>query len=96
VAAGWFSRVIKTKGYVSQRAPLKIPNIRINLPTLVLWGEDDSAFVIDNLIGLEKWVPNMQIHKIPEATHWVHHQQPEYIMATLSEFLISLTRGYDQ
>jgi pimeloyl-ACP methyl ester carboxylesterase len=80
---------IKTKGYVSQQAPLKIPNIRINLPTLVLWGEDDSAFVIDNLIGLDEWVPNLQIHKIAGATHWVHHQYPEYIMARLNEFLMT-------
>ncbi|MFT4731343.1 MAG: pimeloyl-ACP methyl ester carboxylesterase [Gammaproteobacteria bacterium] len=86
---------IKTKGYVSQQGPLKIPNIRINLPTLVLWGEDDSAFVIDNLIGLDEWVLNLQIHKIPGATHWVHHQQPEYIMAMLSKFLINLTNDSD-
>ncbi|MFT7258599.1 MAG: pimeloyl-ACP methyl ester carboxylesterase [Glaciecola sp.] len=86
---------IKTKGYVSQQGPLTIPNIRINLPTLVLWGEDDSAFVIDNLIGLDEWVANLQIHKIPGATHWVHHQQPEYIMAMLSEFLLRLNSDTD-
>jgi pimeloyl-ACP methyl ester carboxylesterase len=78
---------IKTKGYVSQQAPLKIPNIRINVPTLVIWGENDSAFVIDNLLGLDKWVPNLRVFKIPRATHWVHHEQPEYVMNLLSEFL---------
>jgi pimeloyl-ACP methyl ester carboxylesterase len=82
---------IKTKGYVSQQGPLKIPNIRINVPTLVIWEEDDSAFVIDNLLGLDEWIPNLHIHKIPSATHWVHYQQPDYIMTTLSEFLMSLT-----
>ena len=86
---------IKTKGYVSQQAPLKIPNIRINLPTLVIWGENDSAFVIDNLLGLDKWVPNLHICKISGATHWVHHEQPEHIMNLLNEFLTQVVVDND-
>lgn len=81
---------IKTKGYVSQQTPFKIPNVRINLPTLVIWGENDSAFVIDNLNGLDEWVPNLSICKVPDASHWVHHEQPDYIMSIISGFLISL------
>lgn len=87
---------IKTKGYVSQQAPLKIPNIRINLPTLVIWGENDSAFVIDNLNGLDEWVVNLRICKVPGASHWVHHEQPEYIMSILNEFLINLLPNNDE
>lgn len=87
---------IKTKGYVSQQTPFKIPNIRINLPTLVIWGENDSAFVIDNLTGLDEWVPNLRICKVAGASHWVHHEQPEYIMSILSEFLINLLLNNDQ
>jgi|GEM_PF-340942 len=87
---------IKTKGYVSQQTPFKIPNIRINLPTLVIWGENDSAFVIDNLNGLDEWVPNLRICKVPGASHWVHHEQPEYVMSSLSEFLINLLLNSDE
>ena len=87
---------IKTKGYVSQQTPFKIPNIRINLPTLVVWGENDSAFVIENLNGLEQWVPNLRICKVSGASHWVHHEQPEYIMRMLSEFLINLLTNNDE
>jgi pimeloyl-ACP methyl ester carboxylesterase len=87
---------IKTKAYVSQQAPLKIPNIRINMPTLVIWGENDSAFVIDNLNGLDEWVPNLRICKVRGASHWVHHEQPEYIMSILNEFLINLLLNNDE
>jgi pimeloyl-ACP methyl ester carboxylesterase len=87
---------IKTKGYVNQQTPFKIPNIRIELPTLVIWGENDSAFVIDNLNGLDEWVPSLRICKVPDASHWIHHEQPEYIMSCLSEFLINLPLNSDE
>lgn len=87
---------IKTKGYVSQQTSFKIPNIRINLPTLVIWGENDSAFVIDNLVGLDEWVPNLRICKVPSASHWVHHEKPEYIMSVLSDFLLNLLLSNDE
>lgn len=83
---------LKTKGYASQTAPLKIPNIRITIPTLVIWGENDSAFVIENLLGLDEWVSHLCIRRIPGASHWVHHEKPEQITQYICSFIAGLDR----
>ena len=80
---------VKTKGYSSQAGPLRVPNIRIKVPTLVIWGENDSAFVIENLKGLDEWVDNLRIHRIAGASHWVHHEKSAEVMSTLRHFLSS-------
>lgn len=66
---------------------LKIPTIRIQIPTLVLWGERDDAFVNDILNGLEEYVPDCQIHRFKKATHWLHHEQPALVNSYIADFI---------
>ena len=51
----------------------------MDVPTLVIWGEQDPMLLIDNLNGLEKWVTNITIERIPDASHWVTHEKPALI-----------------
>jgi pimeloyl-ACP methyl ester carboxylesterase len=32
-------------------------------------------------------VPNARVEYLPDATHWVHHDQPERVATLLIEFL---------
>ena len=66
---------------------LKIPNIRIATPTLVLWGEQDEAFVTGILDGIEQYVPDCRIQRFSDATHWLHHEKPEEVNASIAKFL---------
>ena len=59
----------------------------IKVPTLVIWGEKDTALLTGNLDGLDKFVPNLKIERIPEGTHWVIHEQPERVNRLIREFL---------
>ncbi len=65
----------------------KIPNIRINVPTYVLWGEQDEAFVPQVLDGLETYVEDCTVERFPHASHWLHHEQPELISHKIGEFV---------
>jgi len=51
----------------------------VRVPTLVIWGENDRALPKSLVDGLEEFVPDMRLERIPEATHWVIHEQPERI-----------------
>jgi len=66
---------------------LRIPNIHIRLPTLVLWGEQDSAFVEENLDGLEQWVNDLRIVRFKDDGHWVAHHQLQAITQSIKAFL---------
>lgn len=60
---------------------------RTEAPTLIIWGEKDTALGIELLNGNEQFAPNLQIHRIPEAGHWVQNEAPEEVNAVLSSFL---------
>jgi pimeloyl-ACP methyl ester carboxylesterase len=66
-----------------RRAPMK----RIEAPTLVIWGELDSALGVELLDGLECVVPGVQIHRIPDASHWVQNEAPGEVNRALIDFL---------
>jgi pimeloyl-ACP methyl ester carboxylesterase len=59
----------------------------VNVPTLVIWGEQDTALLTGNLDGLEHYVPDLTIKRIPDGTHWVIHEQPEQVIAYIREFI---------
>ena len=61
--------------------------LRVSVPTLVIWGEKDTALLTGNLNGLEKFVPNLTIKRIADGTHWVIHEQPELVNRYIREFI---------
>jgi pimeloyl-ACP methyl ester carboxylesterase len=56
-------------------------------PTLVIWGERDTALGIHNLDGLEDYVPDLRIERIPDASHWVLADAPERVSERMIRFL---------
>ncbi|MEO9946181.1 alpha/beta hydrolase [Paraglaciecola sp.] len=66
---------------------MKIPIIRITCPTLILWGEQDQAFVRQNLDGIEEYVPDVKVVRFPEASHWLQHELPNYINREIAVFI---------
>ena len=59
----------------------------IGVPTLLIWGEQDIALGIELTYGLEQWVPNIQIKRIPDSGHWVQQEKPELVNMLMAEFL---------
>jgi pimeloyl-ACP methyl ester carboxylesterase len=50
------------------------------VPTAVLWGEGDHALLPGLLDGLERWVPDLHLTRVPEASHWIVHEQPQRVV----------------
>ncbi len=55
----------------------------VRVPTLVIWGERDSALLTGNLDGLEQFVPTLTVRRIPDGTHWVIHEHPDEVNAAI-------------
>jgi epoxide hydrolase 4 len=62
-------------------------SLMVKVPTLVIWGEKDTALLPGNLEGLDKYVPKLTIKRIPEGSHWVIHEQPALINQYIHEFI---------
>jgi epoxide hydrolase 4 len=65
----------------------QLPSVEVTTPTMVIWGEKDPYILTGNLQGLEKYVPNVRIERMPDATHWVVHEKPELVTALIREFV---------
>ncbi|MBC7855406.1 MAG: alpha/beta hydrolase [Pirellulaceae bacterium] len=59
----------------------------VRAPTLLIWGEKDRYLGLDLTEGLEAWVPDLRLERIPEASHWVQNDVPEVVNRLLTQFL---------
>ena len=53
------------------------------VPTLVIWAEDDIALPVALLDGLEAYVPDLRVVRVPGATHWIVHERPAFVAAEI-------------
>jgi len=58
----------------------------VRVPTLVIWGERDEALLPGNLDGLETFVEDLRVRRVPDATHWIVHERPQLVNALIREF----------
>jgi pimeloyl-ACP methyl ester carboxylesterase len=68
-------------------AAAAMPPLVVNVPTLVIWGEKDTALLTGNLNGLEQFVPKLTVRRIPEGTHWVVREKAPEVNRLIREFL---------
>jgi len=59
----------------------------IRVPTLVIWGEEDVALTLSLLDGLDDYVPDLKVIRIPGATHWVQNDVPDLVNRTIWAFV---------
>src|SRR3984957_12765498 len=60
----------------------------IETPTLVIWGEKDTALLTGNLNGLEEQVKNLKVDRITDGTHWVIHEKTAEVIGDMRRFLM--------
>ncbi|HTT18704.1 MAG TPA: alpha/beta hydrolase [Candidatus Sulfotelmatobacter sp.] len=61
--------------------------ITVRVPTLVIWGEKDTALTTGNLDGLNEYVSQLTIKRVPDASHWVVHEKPAEVNGYIREFI---------
>lgn len=59
----------------------------IDVPTLMIWGEEDVALSIESTYGTERWVRDLTLRYLPGVSHWVQQEAPETVNAMLRAWL---------
>jgi len=60
---------------------------RVEVPTLMVWGEEDVALNIHCTEGTEQWVRDFTLKRLPGVSHWVQQDAPEKVNAILEDWL---------
>ena len=61
--------------------------LRIEVPTLVLWAQDDVALLPCLTEGLDAHIADLKLIPMAQATHWVVHEQPQRVIREIAAFL---------
>ncbi len=69
---------------------LKPEDFIVKVPTLVIWGEKDHALIPENIDGIDQFVSDLEVIRLPEVTHWVTHEDPDRVSHEIVRFLSEL------
>jgi pimeloyl-ACP methyl ester carboxylesterase len=74
---------------------LQLPDelVTVGVPTTVIWGEEDAALLPGLLDGLDRWVPQLRLVRVPGASHWIVHEQPALVTDEIVHALRSAAAG---
>ncbi len=70
-----------------QAVQLSDAQVTSRVPTAVLWGEGDHALLPCLLDGLDRWVPDLRLTRVPQASHWIVHEQPKRVVEEIRRIL---------
>jgi pimeloyl-ACP methyl ester carboxylesterase len=60
---------------------------RVDIPTLVIWGDQDRYLGRELAEPDRAWVPDVRVERIAEASHWVQADAPERVNQLMVDFL---------
>ena len=60
---------------------------RIEVPTLMVWGEEDVAIGIEFTQNYEPFVADLTLERLPGVSHWVQQEAPEAVNERLARWL---------
>ena len=67
-----------------RQAPADIA--KIDVPTLLIWGEDDAYLSPELASGNEEFVTNLTVRRLPRISHWVQQDAPVAVNASSAEW----------
>ena len=59
----------------------------VDVPTLLVWGEQDHALGTELIAPTAYHVPNLVVRRLPEVSHWVPEEAPAEMNAALAAWL---------
>ena len=72
------------------------PTPKIEVPTLMVWGEEDTALGLELTEGYGPYVADFTLERLPGVSHWVQQEAPEAVnarrLAWLGRHGLTLTR----
>ena len=83
-----YYRANRRHGPAEDGAPAPMPpaETRVEVPTLVIWGERDPYFVPENLDLMPDYVADLRIERFPDNDHWIVHQMPAEVSRLIGAF----------
>jgi pimeloyl-ACP methyl ester carboxylesterase len=66
---------------------LDAAKFQIRVPVRVLWGELDKALLPALIEGLDRFMNDVAVTRVPDASHWIVHEKPALVNQWLAQCL---------
>ncbi len=66
---------------------LEMRDAPLEIPTLMIWGDEDEALGVELVEGTEKLVRDFTLRRLPGVSHWAQQEAPEKVNAVLGAWL---------
>jgi pimeloyl-ACP methyl ester carboxylesterase len=66
----------------------------IDVPTLMIWGEVDTALGKELSYGTDRYVSDLTLRYLPNVSHWVQQEAPETVNAMIEAWLLGKSVPY--
>ena len=71
----------------AKKLQFKAADFMVRVPTLLIWGERDTALLTGCFEGLGDFVPDLTVVRAPDASHWIVHEKPDLVCNEMEKFL---------
>ena len=71
----------------AKKLSFKPEDFMVRVPTLVLWGDRDTALLPGCVEGLGECVPDLKLLRVPDASHWIVHEKPALVCSEIERFV---------
>ena len=72
----------------AKKLQLDAKDFVVRVPTLVIWGERDTALLPGCIEGLDAVVPDLKLVRVPDATHWIARERTDLVIREIEAFTI--------
>ncbi len=71
----------------AKKLSFKPEDFMVRVPTLVLWGDRDTALLPGCVEGLGQCVPDLKLVRVPDASHWIVHEKLPFVCSEIERFV---------
>jgi pimeloyl-ACP methyl ester carboxylesterase len=61
--------------------------LKVEVPHLLIYGTQDRALLASAFEGVEAFARDIEVHHVDDAGHWILHEQPDAVAATIIDWL---------
>ncbi|NIR00927.1 MAG: alpha/beta fold hydrolase [Gemmatimonadales bacterium] len=78
--------VEERNGKLIQEVENKLPSLK-HRPALIIWGEKDPVFSLDDAERFRAAFPDHEFHSLPDASHYLQEDRPDFIVPKIVDFM---------
>jgi pimeloyl-ACP methyl ester carboxylesterase len=84
----WYRAAVRRSVRMGLAAYRQAAQVRVSMPTLILWGEKDVALSRELAPLSAEWCDDVSLVRFPEASHWLQHDEGDRVASRLLAFMV--------